>query len=128
MTKIIVGFPPNYDEISAAFPLSGKEIFAWDGTIYSPVKDLPIWLIKHEEVHFEQQKGDPEDWWSWYIADSNFRLQQEIPAHKVEYQVYCRHNKDRNQQLKTKIELARRLSSDMYGSMVTMKEAMEYFK
>lgn len=126
--KIVLGFPPNIEKIRETFELSGNEIFAWDGTIYSPNKDLPQWLINHEKVHFKQQDGDPEGWWERYLTDDQFRLDQEIPAHQEEYRTFCRVTKDRNEHTKKKIELARRLSSKMYGNMMTMTEAMRIFK
>lgn len=42
------------------------------------------WLIKHEEVHINQQKRMGK--WKWlfkYATDKKFRLEQEIPAHKA---------------------------------------------
>lgn len=126
--EIIVDKPPNYDQINEAFTLSGEEIFAWDGTIYSPSEDIPQWLIEHEKVHFKQQDGDPESWWDMYINDSGFRLSQEIPAHKKEYEVFCKLVKDRNKQFSKRLELAQRLASPMYGNMTTTNEAMKHFR
>lgn len=124
---IKIGFPPNIEEIRNTFELSGHEIFAWDGIIYSPSQDLPEWLIEHEKIHFKQQNGDPEGWWNRYLSDEQFRLDQEIPAHVKEYKVYCSKIKDRNSHFKKKIELARRLSGKMYGNMISMNEAMKVF-
>ena len=124
MTEIVLGFPPNIEEIRDTFELSGNEIFAWDGTIYSPSKNLPAWLVEHERVHFEQQDGNPVGWWKKYLSNTQFRIEQEIPAHKEEYRVFCLFEKDKNKHIKKKVELARRLSSKMYGNMITMKEAM----
>lgn len=126
--EIIVGKPPNYDEIQEAFTLSGDEIFAWGKVIYSPSEDLPKWLIEHEKIHFKQQDGDPQSWWNMYINDPDFRLSQEIPAHQKEYEVFCRVVKDRNKQFSKKLELAQRLASPMYGNMTTTIKAMKHFK
>lgn len=125
MTEIIMGFPPNIEQIRETFELSGNEIFAWDNIIYAPSKSLPAWLVQHEIVHFRQQNGDPESWWERYLTDTQFRIDQEIPAHKEEYRVFCLFEKDKNKHIKKKIELARRLSSKMYGNMMTMSQAME---
>lgn len=126
--EIIVGKPPNFDKIKETFTLSGNEIFAWDGIIYSPDKNIPRWLIEHEKVHFKQQDGEPEKWWNKYLVDSEFRLEQEIPAHQVEFKWYCKEVKDRNRRFGKKLELAKRLASDMYGNMTTIHEAMKHLK
>lgn len=122
-------FPPNIEEIRNVFPLRGGEIFAWDGTIYNPGGGtLPQWLIDHELCHFAQQDGDPEIWWDRYLVDEKFRYEQELEAHQEEYSSYCRHNKDRNMRIKYLQLIARRLSSPMYGSVVTYREAMKNIK
>jgi hypothetical protein len=125
MPDIRPDYPPNIKQIRKVFPLTGNEIFAWDGIIYHPMlTPLPQWLIEHEECHFAQQDGDPEGWWEHYLANPQFRYEQELEAHQVEYACYCRHNKDRNQRLRYLQLIARRLSSPMYGSVVKFREAL----
>ena len=118
-------WPPNVDEIREVFPLTGDEIFAWDGIIYNPGGgELSDSLIAHECVHFAQQNGDPEEWWARYIGDGPFRFEQELEAHQVEYRTYCISNKDRNDRSNMRITIARRLASGMYGHMIDMRRAM----
>lgn len=125
MHDIRPDFPPNIEEIRKVFPLKGGEIFAWDGIIYHPMlTPLPQWLIEHEECHFAQQDGDPEGWWERYLKDPEWRYEQELEAHQVEYASYCRNTKDRNARIRYLQLIARRLSSEMYGSVVDFRTAM----
>ena len=120
-------FPPNIDAVREKFPLKGGEIFAWDGIIYNPSgAKLPPELIEHEKVHFAQQGGNPEVWWSRYLTDDDqWRYEQELEAHIVEYKTYCRHNRDRNKRIRYLQMIARRLSSPMYGKVATFGQAMK---
>jgi len=59
------------------------------------------------------------------LADPQFRLDQEIPAHRAEYLTFGRFNKDRNEKSKMLRTLGQRLSAPMYGSIITTNEAMK---
>lgn len=127
--KVLKDYPPNIESIKEKLTLSGKEIFAWDGTIYNPSNGvLTTPLIEHEMVHFKQQNGKPEEWWNKYLSDIEFRVQQELEAHKMEYRSFCKENKDRNKQAKYLFEISRRLASPMYGNVMSIKEAMRKIK
>ena len=122
-------WPPNVDEIREVFPLTGNEIFAWDGIIYNPgAGELSDSLIAHECVHFAQQEGDPDHWWRRYIDDSNFRFEQEVEAHQAEYNTFCIGSKDRNARNEARTAIARRLSSALYGGLIDMRRAMYLIK
>ena len=124
MTQIVNDFPPNIDAIRGTFPLTGHEIFAWKGTIYNPGGGtLTAWLIEHEKVHFRQQDGKPEAWWARYLVDEQFRLDQELEAHRVEYRSFCSYVKDRNQRARYLMEISGRLASPMYGGIISRAEA-----
>lgn len=124
MTEIRKEYPPNIADIRRAFPLKGGEIFAWDGIIYAPNGEVSPALVEHEEVHFKQQRacGGPEAWWSRYIESPAFRLEMETEAHIVEYRAYsaAHGRKARRNYLDF---LAKRLSSPMYGGVITRKAA-----
>lgn len=124
MTEIRKEYPPNIKDIRRAFPLTGNEIFAWDGIIYAPRGGVSPALVEHEEVHFRQQRahGGPEKWWARYIADPAFRLEMETPAHIVEYRFYAEIHGRKARRLYLDV-LARRLSSPMYGGLITKKAA-----
>jgi len=122
--RIIPEFPPNIDVIRAKFPITGFEIFAWNDTIYNPSNNrMPVWLIEHEKVHFRQQNGDPESWWARYMTDDEWRLEQELEAHRVEYRVFCRFNKDRNLRSRYLMEISKRLAAPMYGGIIQRMDA-----
>ena len=108
-------FPPNIDQIREAFPLTGNEIFAYDGVIYHPGGGhLTAPLIAHEQVHFAQQGDDPAGWWDRYIRDVEFRYMEELEAHRKELSVFCKLTKRREHKWKYADQLARRLSSPTY--------------
>lgn len=122
---IRIAYPPNITQIRAAFRLTGGEIFAWGGVIYNPGGGgLSRALIEHEKVHFRQQEeiGGPEAWWARYLADPAFRLDVEMEAHIVEFRVYSEDNGRAARRGYLKF-LARRLSSPMYGRMITRNAA-----
>jgi hypothetical protein len=114
--KVLNLFPPNWREINAAFKVRGKGvIFCYGGAIYNPQR-VPIGpeLIAHERVHSARQGSSPDDWWRRYIADLEFRLSEEIPAHRAELAVSG--DLDR---------IARRLAGPLYGSLVSVERARE---
>jgi hypothetical protein len=126
---IVNEFPPNIDDIKKVFPITGKEIFAYGNTIYNPTGvALPPWLIAHEEVHQAQQAGDPAWWWGHYLDDPQFRFEQELEAHIEEYRVFCTAPSDRTGRRLYLRNIARRLSSPMYGNMVSYDKARRLIK
>jgi hypothetical protein len=118
--------PPNYDQIAAVFQLNGREIFAYDGVIYAPGKGvITVELLAHETVHFDQQSTEGvEKWWDKYLSDTEFRLDQELPAHRGEYLVFLSRHKDRNERARYLDLVASRLSSNLYGSIISKKQAL----
>ena len=115
MTQVIVARPPNFDAILKVFPNAKDEgvMFAWAGTIFSPDSEyVPPQLIAHEEVHFEQQAnvGGPEKWWDSYLASPEFRMQQELKAHVVEYAVFVETTRSRARLRSYLDAVAKRLS------------------
>jgi len=125
--KIVIARPPLWKEIDAEFHVAGQPvIFAWDDTIYNPEDaDISLDLMAHEKVHGWRQRGEPTIWWRRYIADPNFRLAEEIPAHRAEYQAFCRRNIDRNARARFLNAVAGRLCSPLYGKMISMSGARD---
>lgn len=123
---ILREYPPMFDKIAAAFPGARDRgvMFAWAGTVYLPSGgEVPPELKAHEEVHFEQQGDAPVDWWERYIASAEFRLEQEIAAHRAEFRCFKRIHADRNKRAKYLRLCAERLASPLYGSLLTASEA-----
>lgn len=133
---IIVAKPPMWDEISKVFQIEGKPvIFSWGRKIYNPAA-VPIRpeLLQHEAVHGERQingqvNGNAEEsireWWHQYLADAEFRLDEEVRAHRAEYRWLCSDQrlKDRNLREHALRNIAARLSAPLYGGMISYREA-----
>ena len=135
--------PPLWDLIDKTFHVAGKPIlFAWGERIYNPEGvDVPKQLHAHEELHGERQlnhKGmrpeheiesgqeslDPvEAWWRRYIRLPEFRLAEEIPAHRAEYLAICKRHADRNYRARALSMIAMKLAAPLYGNLVTPAQA-----
>ncbi len=128
--KQVTGYPPNIEEIRQVFPLKPGTIFAWGDTIFNPSGDkLPSWLIAHEQVHQRQQDGDPETWWARYLIDPKWRFEQELEAHRAEYNMFSLSVLgNRNKKRAFLKSLARRLSSPMYGNIRTYQQCRVLIK
>ena len=128
--KIINEYPPVYEDIIKAGLKPGKDtIFAYGDAIYNP-NNVPITpdLEVHEGVHMGQQANNVADWWVKYLADPQFRLEQEIEAYQAQYIFICKVVKDRNRQNRILSKIAEFLSGPMYGGLITHSEAMEIIK
>lgn len=117
--KIQLSNPPNIDELDAVFHCKGKPIlFAWADTIYNPCSiTVHDFLLAHEAVHGMRQlgTGGAEQWWGKYIADEEFRYDEELAAHRVELAVLSRHITDRNARSRLIMSTASRLVAPLYA-------------
>lgn len=121
-------FPPNIEEIKKAFPIRDNTVFTYGNTMYVQSNHPPSEnLIVHEEVHVKQQGDDPAEWWRKYIADPDFRLQQEIQAYKAQWKFYNRTSKDKNKFLFLN-RIAQDLSGSLYGNIISYGEAIKRIK
>lgn len=119
--KIVVGRPPNFEAIAAVFPAARRleTIFTYGETVYiSHDHQLPIWLIEHENVHIAQQETGPECWWQTYLANKAFRFQQELVAHRKEYEVLIA-NGNRILRRRAAQAISGRLAGPLYGHCCT---------
>lgn len=116
---------PLLKRYKKVFPeIEEHTIFAYDGVIYTD-QELPKHLIVHETRHLRQQEAmGLEKWVDKYLTDVSFRLQMEVEA----YQVQVRSIADREHRNKVRIQSARALSSPLYGSIITMEEALKLLK
>lgn len=127
--KIVVARPPNFDEIAAVFPMALRRgvVFTYGQTIYNPsAVEIPRYIVAHEEVHAERQGTDPEEirtWWSRYLTDADFRVDEETRAHRAEYHALRSTTKDRNSIVRGLDAIAGRLSSPLYGGMLSKAHA-----
>ena len=116
------GYPPNIADIRATFPAVTRlrgVLFAWGDRIFNPDGvHVPPSLIAHEEVHAHQQEGVPEAWWAVYLSSPKMRLQWEIEAHRVELQNVLQTGNRATRRMAA-AQIAARLSSNLYGNMIT---------
>lgn len=124
-TEIVNDWPPNIKAIRAVLPVSAGNIFAYGGKIYNPgCAELTPELLAHEAVHFRQQGKFPGRWWKKFLRRPEFRLEQELEAHREEYRVFCQLHRDRNAKARFLRQISLRLAAPMYGGIITLREAM----
>lgn len=133
--RVVYTVPPLFAEIDAAFNVKGKPvIFCFGQVIYNPEKvQITRELHAHEFVHGERQReqGTVEDWWHRYIADPEFRLAEEIPAHQMEYLTFCQDNEMGRLRTARRLYLnavAGKLSSPLYGNLISREKARSIIK
>lgn len=128
-TPLIRAYPPNYAEIRAVFPGAAQDgvIFAYAPAIFVPSgRPLALELYAHENVHIERQKVQGvEAWWAQYLTDGEFRYHEELLAHRAEYRAILGENPSRAVRRSALKHVAKKLTSPLYGRMVTLKQAME---
>lgn len=126
--KIIFANPPLFDLIAAKFKVKDQQvIFAWGDTIYNP-KRIPIGpeLLAHEVIHGKRQARDIEGWWHRYLEDPEFRLQEELLAHRAEFwRVLRGRSTDRKFRDECLTVAAKRLINPLYeyGRDITLEAA-----
>ena len=118
--------PPFINEVNEIFRLPEGVIFTFGDIIFNP-SHAPIdgALMKHEELHSQQQGADPQRWWKRYLKDKDFRLSQEAAAYQIQYRELKKIVKDRNKLHTYLIILSKDLSGEMYGNAMTFQEAYE---
>jgi len=125
MMNIIKAFPPNIEAIVAVFPKARNSnvIFTYGHDVYVP-SGIPLSpeLKAHESVHIQQQttySPSIQWWWDTYLADAEFRLGEELKAHREEYWKYCAMNRDTNARARFLSMLAARLAGPLYGKILS---------
>lgn len=125
--KTKYGHPPNYEEICHYIPAVRKQpnvIFTYGDVIYVPQRGrpLPYHLMVHETTHRYQHEeaGGPELWWSRYLRDKEFRLDQEVKCYRRQWGAMT--SRERQEHLHG---IAKDLSGPMYGNLVTYEEAVD---
>jgi hypothetical protein len=121
-------WPPNIKAIDKAFQVKDKPnvLYAYGTTIYNPSGvDIPEHLVVHELIHGERQLKLPsiDDWWDRYINEPQFRLQEEVIAHKGEWATFVKNYTDRNIRARHFHFMCQRLSGPIYGNMCMYTEA-----
>lgn len=115
---------PLIKEYQKVFKIDDRTIFAYDNKIYSNY-DLTPDLIVHEYTHWKQQAEIGLDKWvELYLKSPEFRLEMELEAYKRQLESI----KDRNTRDKVRIFSAQALSSELYGNLLSTKDAMFLLK
>jgi len=123
--RIVRERPPNFDAIAKVFPgaYGSGVIFCYGDTLCNPSGvALTKALVAHEEVHSEQQNGNPQAWWDRYLLDVEFRLSQELPAHAAEYQIASLGLARPGRRLHLR-DISEKLAAPLYGRMISPEEA-----
>lgn len=133
---VIDGEPPLIEEIDRKFGVRGRTdvVFAFGDRIYAPGQGrLHPALEAHERVHCERQLAFPGGaipWWRVYLDDRQFRLNEEVLAHRAEWRWYCaQRGADkpvsgfRSAKLYHLHQIANRLASPLYGGLVDVRRA-----
>ena len=132
---VVSGLPPNIDEVDAAFHCRDQDVFySWGDRVFSSHGQVvPPALQAHEQVHCDRQlvhPGGVVGWWRAYIEDPDFRLKEEILAHRAEYRWWVvRPDVDRpvtgfrSARLYHLTHIAKRLASPLYLNMIGLSEA-----
>lgn len=118
--------PPNYEKVVRVFPKASQvgTIFTYGRAIYclKGADGLDPSLFAHEQVHSDRQIAmGVEAWWDRYLVDNQFRFDEELAAHIVEYEHFA--GRGRNERKFYLRQIARRLAGPLYGHMVTVDEA-----
>lgn len=142
MIEIVKTFPPNIDEIDRTFHVRDQAgvLYCFGGKLYNPSGGhVPPQIIAHEEVHSDRQTCHywkakdgrewtnwcPDLWWQRYIYEPEFRLSEELFAHRAEYDAFCKLTKNRKMRRDYLSEISKRLSGPLYDGMVSYQKAMK---
>lgn len=127
MAQVIVARPPNFDELARVFPIAGQGVlFAWGDIIYNPMNVfIAPQLLAHEATHGLRQRNAIEEWWRRYVDDTEFRLREEVVAHRAEFRHLVDIGMNRHQRRTTAKKIAKRLSGPMYGNLLSQNRALE---
>lgn len=123
--RVVFERPPIFNEARALFGQRvERAIFSWGDVIYNPARvAIPPYLLVHEAVHSQRQQScDIHEWWHKYLHDAQFRLAEEIPAHREEYRWLMNSGNRADRRMGAK-SVAARLSGSLYGRMISTAHA-----
>lgn len=127
--KILRVYPPNYLDIIKALPwVKGKNgiVYAWGDILYNPsMAHITPWLEAHEGVHGERQGAEILQWWDRYLTDPQWRLEEEIPAHRAEWKRYRKVTGSQAMKTRYLRKIADRLSGPLYGNLIDLPGAIK---
>lgn len=132
MRKVVVShkIPPIYEELKSRFGIDWDKgiIIAYDNTVYCKNPVSPQKLV-HEIKHLDRQNEmGNEAWWRLYLESDEFRLQEERLAYVAEAEFIKRNIKNREIKFFAIREIARSFSSEIYGNIISMEEALRILR
>ena len=131
--NITTEYPPKeiYDRCVKEFGVNMKTgtVFTVGNNIHiDKPEDMTPDLLVHETTHVRQQEKIGSDtWWHMYFEDPSFRLEQEVEAYSAQYK-YAKENYVRKHHRMLLDAIAKDLSGQTYGYIVTTAEAKELIK
>lgn len=104
--------------------LDDTTTMVWGNTMYRVAgsDNLSNHFLAHEETHIRQQRNKLFGliWWTRYVFSKRFRLNQELEAYREQYKV------SGDPTILHKI--AQDLSGNLYGNIISYKEAIKQIK
>ena len=134
MVNVKIANPPDWllKEIKEKFGIFPGIVYAYDDIIYNPDNiEIPYDLLEHETTHLRRQHENgatPESWWRDYLNEPIFRLREETEAYKAQYRAIKDKVLNRSRRHRELNELAKKLSSPLYGNLVSFVMAMQLIK
>ena len=128
--KIVKEQPPFLLQIVAAgMTPEPTTIYPYGSIIYNPSGlAIPPDILVHELKHIAQQGNNPKDWWEKYIIYKDFRFNQELEANQEQYKFVCKVLKDRNDQARALLAIARNMAGEVYDLNADLYKIMEKIK
>lgn len=127
--KIVNEWPPNIDLIKAVLKPSKETVFCYGDTIYNPSgKTLSPDIEEHEAIHSRQQRDNKDGWYTKYLTDKAFRLEQELQAYGEQYKFAKKHVKDKRLLKWAKESMALALSGEEYGNLCDFGQAESWIR
>lgn len=110
------------------FAITLSEVaFPYDNKIYTDTTVTPE-IVVHEKVHFEQQKEyGLDNWIEQYFENPQFRVNVEADAYSAQLKYMVDHAPREAKTFVANVvagQMAKALSSPMYGNILTYKEAL----
>ena len=129
--RLTTEYPPKdiYNECVKRFGVSFERgtVFTYYPNIHTYRGDMSDDLYIHELTHIAQQKDiGAEIWWEKYLADDQFRLEQEIEAYQNQW-VFAIENYNRAYRKILRKHIVECLSGKMYGNIISKQEAEKLF-
>ena len=131
--KIVNDFPPNYADIIKVFRLvvdKKSVVFAYGDTIFNPFYvQVPPEIVIHEQVHCLRQaeyEGGPAAWWDRYLHDRQFRLLEELLAHRAEYKALMEAVPNRKMRKGCLAYMAKKLAAPLYDHNISVNLAKKW--